>query len=113
MATRLVIRLKMSSPVAEVTINVLLRDFDTARLTDHAEREVRGRAAVLLGDALERLGRLADARAAIDDLAVSTDIIVGFPGETDDEFADSKAFVAATGFYQQFDLFIGFLGCFA
>ena len=33
------------------------------------------------------LERLAEARAAVDDLAVSTDIVVGFPGETDDYFA--------------------------
>jgi tRNA-2-methylthio-N6-dimethylallyladenosine synthase len=32
------------------------------------------------------LDRLAQARSAISDLAVSTDIIVGFPGETDDDF---------------------------
>ena len=32
------------------------------------------------------LNRLAEARSAIPDLAVTTDLIVGFPGETDDDF---------------------------
>jgi tRNA-2-methylthio-N6-dimethylallyladenosine synthase len=32
------------------------------------------------------LERLAAARAAVPDLAVTTDVIVGFPGETDDDF---------------------------
>jgi tRNA-2-methylthio-N6-dimethylallyladenosine synthase len=40
---------------------------------------------------LERLGAV---RAAVPDLAVSTDIIVGFPGETDDEFAATLDVVA-------------------
>jgi tRNA-2-methylthio-N6-dimethylallyladenosine synthase len=40
---------------------------------------------------LERLGAV---RAAVPDLAVSTDIIVGFPGETDDEFAETLDVVA-------------------
>jgi tRNA-2-methylthio-N6-dimethylallyladenosine synthase len=41
---------------------------------------------------LERLGQ---ARAAIADLAVSTDIIVGFPGETDDDFEHTLRVAAA------------------
>jgi threonylcarbamoyladenosine tRNA methylthiotransferase MtaB len=41
---------------------------------------------------------VAVARAAIPDLAVTTDLIVGFPGETDDEFAESLAFVQGMNF---------------
>jgi tRNA-2-methylthio-N6-dimethylallyladenosine synthase len=44
------------------------------------------------------LERLAAARGAIDDLAVSTDIIVGFPGETDDDFAATLEVAAAAGY---------------
>jgi tRNA-2-methylthio-N6-dimethylallyladenosine synthase len=40
------------------------------------------------------LGRLAAARAAVEDLAVTTDIIVGFPGETDDDFEATLEVVA-------------------
>jgi threonylcarbamoyladenosine tRNA methylthiotransferase MtaB len=57
---------------------------------------------------LRRMGRrytaaefttlVAAARAAIPDLALTTDVIAGFPGETDAEFAESLAFVEATGF---------------
>ncbi|MGQ9599268.1 MAG: tRNA (N(6)-L-threonylcarbamoyladenosine(37)-C(2))-methylthiotransferase MtaB [Anaerolineae bacterium] len=38
------------------------------------------------------------ARAAIPGLAVTTDVIVGFPGETEEEFAESLQFVEALGF---------------
>ncbi|HSR34393.1 MAG TPA: tRNA (N(6)-L-threonylcarbamoyladenosine(37)-C(2))-methylthiotransferase MtaB [Anaerolineae bacterium] len=38
------------------------------------------------------------ARAAIPDLAVTTDVIVGFPGETDGEFAQGLSFVQTLGF---------------
>ncbi len=37
-------------------------------------------------------------RAAIPDLAISTDIIVGFPGETDDDFRQTLEVVQETGF---------------
>ena len=41
------------------------------------------------------LDRLAEARRTIPDLAVSTDIIVGFPGETDDDFERTLEVAAA------------------
>jgi tRNA-2-methylthio-N6-dimethylallyladenosine synthase len=40
------------------------------------------------------LERLAAARQAIGDLAVTTDVIVGFPGETEQDFEDTLAVVA-------------------
>jgi threonylcarbamoyladenosine tRNA methylthiotransferase MtaB len=44
------------------------------------------------------LDLLARVRAAIPEVAVTTDVIVGFPGETEEEFADSLAMVEAAGF---------------
>ena len=41
---------------------------------------------------------VAAARNAIPDVAITTDIIAGFPGETDDEFAESLAFVREMNF---------------
>jgi tRNA-2-methylthio-N6-dimethylallyladenosine synthase len=52
-------------------------------------------AAMRRGYTAERyLARLAAARAAIPDLAVTTDLIVGFPGETDDDFERTLEVVA-------------------
>jgi tRNA-2-methylthio-N6-dimethylallyladenosine synthase len=44
------------------------------------------------------LQRLAAARAAIPDLAVTTDLIVGFPGETDDDFERTLEVVAEAAY---------------
>lgn len=53
-------------------------------------------AAMHRGYTAERyLEKLAAARAAIDDLAVTTDIIVGFPGETEEDFARTLEVAAA------------------
>jgi tRNA-2-methylthio-N6-dimethylallyladenosine synthase len=47
----------------------------------------------------ERYLRLvAELRAAIPDLALTTDIIVGFPGETDDDFRETLAVVEEVGY---------------
>jgi tRNA-2-methylthio-N6-dimethylallyladenosine synthase len=48
------------------------------------------------------LERLAEARRIVPDLAVSTDIIVGFPGETDDDFAQTLEVAAAARFDDAF-----------
>src|SRR3954447_17411123 len=53
-------------------------------------------AAMHRGYTAERyLAKLAAARDAVPDLAVTTDIIVGFPGETDDDFDRTLEVVAA------------------
>src|SRR3954471_20188010 len=44
------------------------------------------------------LERLAAARAAVPDLAVTTDIIIGFPGETDDDFEQTLAVARAAAY---------------
>jgi tRNA-2-methylthio-N6-dimethylallyladenosine synthase len=44
------------------------------------------------------LERLAAARAAIDDLAVTTDLIIGFPGETDDDVEQTLEVVATAAY---------------
>ena len=51
------------------------------------------------GDYAELAGRI---RAARPDIALSTDIIVGFPGETDADFEDTLALVRHIGFARAF-----------
>ena len=63
-------------------------------------------AAMRRGYTAERyLGRLAEARAAVPDLAVTTDIIVGFPGEDENDFAETLR-VAAQARYDSAYTFV-------
>jgi len=56
-------------------------------------------AAMHRGYTAERyLEKVAAARAGIDDLAVTTDVIIGFPGETDTDFAATLEVVAEVGY---------------
>jgi len=56
-------------------------------------------AAMHRGYTAERyLARLSAARAAVSDLAVTTDLIVGFPGETDDDFERTLEVVAEAAY---------------
>jgi tRNA-2-methylthio-N6-dimethylallyladenosine synthase len=65
---------------------------ETAEVCDHLHLPLQAGsdatlAAMRRGYTAERyLARLSDARAAIPDLAVTTDLIVGFPGETEGDF---------------------------
>lgn len=53
-------------------------------------------------DMARYLALVADLRAARPDLALSADLIVGFPGESEEEFADTLAAVDAAGFMSSF-----------
>ncbi len=56
-------------------------------------------AAMHRGYTAERyLERVARARAEIEDLALTTDLIVGFPGETEADFSETLEVVAAAGY---------------
>jgi tRNA-2-methylthio-N6-dimethylallyladenosine synthase len=48
------------------------------------------------------LRRVDALRAAVPDIAITTDLMVGFPGETDDDFADTLRLVQTAGFDASF-----------
>jgi len=82
----------------------LLRLWDNPRLCRHLHLPLQSGCTSTLRRMNRRYtaeqyqGLLQAARAAIPDLAVTTDVIVGFPGEDSAEFAESAHFVAAMGF---------------
>ena len=65
-------------------------------LQSGAEATLRRMARKVTPDSFANL--VGAARSAIPDLAVTTDVIAGFPGETDSDFAESLAFVQSMRF---------------
>ena len=82
------------------------RLFDDPRLMPHLHLPLQSGADTVLKRMARRCrtaelcGLVDAARAAIPDFNVTTDIIAGFPGETDDEWRQTMDFVAAVGFGQ-------------
>jgi tRNA-2-methylthio-N6-dimethylallyladenosine synthase len=105
-------RVRYTSPhPKDLSIETIAAMAETPAVCDHLHLPLqsgsdRVLAAMHRGYTAERyLERLAAARTAMPDLAVTTDIIVGFPGETDDDFARTLE-VAAEATYDSAYTFI-------
>ena len=105
-------RVRYTSPhPKDLSLETIAAMADTPAVCEHLHLPLqsgsdRVLAAMHRGYTAERyLERLAAARATIDDLAVTTDIIVGFPGETDDDFERTLE-VAAEAAYDSAYTFI-------
>lgn len=60
------------------------------------DRVLRAMGRPMKAEAYARL--IADIRSAIPDVAITADVIAGFPGETEEEFEATKAFIRRMGF---------------
>jgi tRNA-2-methylthio-N6-dimethylallyladenosine synthase len=75
---------------------------------EHVHLPVQSGSSAVLRRMLRRYSRdqyldvVARLRAALPDLSLTTDLIVGFPGETDADFADTLALVETVGFDDAF-----------
>ena len=98
-------RVRFTSPhPLDMKSDTLAAMADTASVCEHLHYPLQSgsdRVLALMhrGYSAERyLDRLEEARRVVDDLAVTTDIIVGFPGETEGDFAKSLEVAAAAQF---------------
>ena len=97
-------RLRLSSIAPWEFDRQLLPLFSDPRLCRHLHLSLQSGAAATL----KRMRRphtperyadlLGEIRAAVPGVAITTDVIAGFPGETEDDFEESLAFVAGMGF---------------
>lgn len=98
-------RIRFTSPYpTDFTPAVIDAMASTPAVCDHVHLPVQSGSNAVLKRMLRRYTRerylevVASLRAAMPSITMSTDIIVGFPGETDDDFADTLSIVAEAGF---------------
>lgn len=102
-------RIRFTSPYpTDFTPAVIEAMATTEAVCEHVHLPVQSGSNAVLRRMLRRYTRerylevLESLRLAIPGITISTDIIVGFPGETDDEFADTLAIVSEAGFDEAF-----------
>ena len=98
-------RIRFTSPYpTEFTPEVVAAMAETPAVCEHVHLPVQSGADSVLKRMLRRYRRsgylevLESLRSAVPGITVSTDIIVGFPGETDAEFEETVSLVAEAGF---------------
>jgi tRNA-2-methylthio-N6-dimethylallyladenosine synthase len=102
-------RVRFTSPYpTDFTPRVLAAMAATPTVCEHVHLPVQSGSSRVLKRMLRRYDRgrfldvVAALREAVPGIALSTDIIVGFPGETEDEFQETLSLVADVGFDDAF-----------
>jgi tRNA-2-methylthio-N6-dimethylallyladenosine synthase len=102
-------RVRYTSPHPnDFTDSVIAAMAEVETVCEHVHLPVQSGSTSMLKRMLRRYTRegyldcVARMRAAIPDLSITTDIIVGFPGETDAEFEDTLSLVREVGFDDAF-----------
>lgn len=98
-------RVRFTSPHPnDFSPRVLAAMADTPPVCEHVHLPVQSGSSAVLRRMLRRYDRaaylevVAGLRRAVPGIALTTDIIVGFPGETDHDFAETLSLVEAVGF---------------
>jgi tRNA-2-methylthio-N6-dimethylallyladenosine synthase len=98
-------RIRFTSPYpTDFTARVIEAMATTAAVCEHVHLPAQSGSNRTLKRMLRRYTRerfldvVAELRAAIPGITLSTDLIVGFPGETDEDFAETLSLVEAAGF---------------
>src|SRR2546423_1311010 len=98
-------RLRFTSPYPpDFSDRVLCAMAETPRVCEHVPLPVQSGSSRVLKRMLRRYDRarylevVAALRRAVPGIALTTDIIVGFPGETEDDFSETRSLVELVGF---------------